>query len=152
MLSQCPISCASEIFQALSLVLFQQSLYFPLYLLVSARLLQHITYPACYVSTSYHPLEEVRGCDVRHVHHVKGHGAKAYSRHIQPSRYTSFPWISVCLKLFCNLCPSVQSKDLLSFSKKCKSAFMNVKKDVVNMLCTLKLSWSYLKYRVSHVE
>ena len=39
MLSQCPISCASEIFQVLSPVLFQQSLYFShrtFYLLVSA--------------------------------------------------------------------------------------------------------------------
>ena len=79
-------------------------------------------------SIPYHPLEEVRGCGVRHVHHVQGHGTKAYSRHIQPSWYTSFPWISVCtssLKLFCCSCRSAHSKGLLSFSKHCKSAFVN---------------------------
>ena len=52
---------------------------------------------------------------------------KSYSRRIQPSWYKSFPWISVCtssFKIYCTMCRSAKFRNLLSFPKHQKSAFV----------------------------
>lgn len=53
---------------------------------------------------------------------------KSYSRHIQPSWYKDFPWISVCsssLKIYCSTCRTAKLQGLLSFPKHYKSAFVD---------------------------
>lgn len=49
-------------------------------------------------------------------------------RSIQASWYVKHPWISVCtssFKVFCHVCCSAKSRDLISFSKRCKHAFID---------------------------
>lgn len=65
---------------------------------------------------------------VSHSHNRKGKGTQAYCRHVQPSWYKTFPWISVCsssLKIYCSTCRSAKSKNLLTFPKHYKSAFID---------------------------
>lgn len=78
-------------------------------------------------STPHHP-SDLTDSGVTHVHRNKGSGLKCYSRHIQPSWYKSFPWISVCsttLKMYCSICRSAKSRGLLTFPKHYKSAFVD---------------------------
>ena len=56
------------------------------------------------------------------------HGQQtSYSRSIQPSWYTKHPWISVCTssyKVFCQVCCCARSQDLVTFSKRYNSPFV----------------------------
>ena len=52
---------------------------------------------------------------------------KSYSRSIQTSWYAKYPWITVCTssyKIFCRVCCSAKSKDLITFSKHCNLTFV----------------------------
>ena len=74
-----------------------------------------------------HPLD-LSNSRVVHTHHDKERGIKSYSRHIQPSWYKSFPWISVCtssLKIYCSLCCTAKIRGLLTFTKQFKTAFVD---------------------------
>ena len=56
---------------------------------------------------------------------VKGH--QLYSRSIQPTWYTKYQWISVCIssyKVFCNICCSARKRGLVKFSKRYNLAFV----------------------------
>ena len=60
-------------------------------------------------------------------HRDKGKGLKTYSRHIQPTWYVDFPWISVCsstLKIYCSICRDAKSRGLVTFSRNYKPAFI----------------------------
>ena len=79
--------------------------------------------------TPYQPLELTESA-VSHTHHSKerkNSQIKSYSRHIQPSWYKSFPWISVCssnFKIYCATCRNAKYRGLLSFPKHQKTAFV----------------------------
>ena len=78
-------------------------------------------------STPHHFLDTTSNCGVRYTHRNKGKGLKTYSRHIQPTWYKEFPWISVCsstLKIYCSICREAKSKDLITFSRNYKAAFI----------------------------
>ena len=57
----------------------------------------------------------------------KPHGQKNWKRSIQASWYKKHPWISVCTssyKVFCYVCCSARSQDLINFTKRYKLAFV----------------------------
>ena len=74
----------------------------------------------------HHPID-LSSSGVTHTHCNKGNGVKSYSRHIQSSWYKSFPWMSVCssLKIYCSTCHTAKLRNLLTFPKHYKSAFVD---------------------------
>lgn len=84
-------------------------------------------YPCCSdPSTPHHPLD-TSNAGVMYTHCDKDKGLKTYSRHIQPTWYQDFPWISVCsltLKIYCSVCRDAKSKGKITFSKNYKPTFV----------------------------
>lgn len=79
-------------------------------------------------STPHHPLDmTTSNSGVTYTHRDKGKGLKTYSRHIQPTWYKEFPWISVCsstLKIYCSIYRDAKSKGMITFSRNYKPAFV----------------------------
>lgn len=83
--------------------------------------------PCCADPSTPHHFLDTSNSGVRYTHRNKGKGLKTYSRHIQPTWYKEFPWISVCsstLKIYCSICREAKSKDLITFSRNYKAAFI----------------------------
>lgn len=79
-------------------------------------------------STPYHPVDTMTSnSGVTYTHRDESKGLKTYSRHIQPTWYKDFPWISVCSsthKIYCSICRDVKSKVMITFSRNSKPAFV----------------------------
>ena len=96
----------------------------------SSKLADACVCPCCAdPSTPYHPLDFTdSGCHYTTTHRSKDRGMKTYSRHIQPSWYKKFPWISVCsssLKIYCTSCRDAKFRGLLNFPKHYKATFVD---------------------------
>ena len=79
--------------------------------------------------TPHHP-SEVSDSKVTVAHQSKERQAgqlKTYTRKIQPSWYTRYPWISVCTsryKIFCSTCRGAKHLGLLTFCRRQNSVFL----------------------------
>ena len=83
--------------------------------------------PCCVDQASAHHSPSIFNTGVTYTHKDKGKQLKTYARHIQPSWFQEFPWISVCsstLKIYCCVCREAKSKVFLTFSKNYKPAFV----------------------------
>ena len=83
--------------------------------------------PCCVDKASAHHPPSIFNTGDTYTHKDKGKQLKTYARHIQPSWFQEFPWISVCsstLKIYCCICPEAKLKGFLTFSKNYKPAFV----------------------------